>query len=101
MELKPGLRLRSQVCDAEVVVVKAAGGGELTCGGAPLVGKDDPSDPAAVLDPDQAGGTLLGKRYTDGAGTVEILATKAGAGSLALDGLPLTVKAAKALPASD
>jgi len=101
VELKPGLRLRSQVCDTEVVVVKAAGAVDLTCGGAPMVGKDHPADPAATLDPDRSGGTLLGKRYTDGAATVEILCAKAGAGTLALDGEPLAVKSAKALPASD
>jgi hypothetical protein len=101
VELKPGVRLRSQVCDTEVVVIKAGAGGELACGGAPMVPKDDPSDPGATLDPDRAGGTLLGKRYTDGSGTVELLCVKPGAGTLTLDGTPLEVKAAKALPASD
>jgi hypothetical protein len=101
MELKPGLRLQSQVCTTEVVVVKPGGGGALTCGGAPLVAKDDPIDPELTLDPDLAGGTLLGKRYTDGTATVEILCVKAGSGSLQLDGASLVVKAAKALPASD
>lgn len=100
MLLKPGTRLRSAVCDAEVVVVKGSGEHELTCGGASLVAVD--SDEArGELDPAQAEGTLLGKRYTDEGATVEILCTKAGAGSLALDGTPLALKSAKPLPSSD
>ena len=101
MELKPGTRLRSQVCETEVVVVKAAADGDLTCGGAPVIPKDAEADPGLTLDPARAEGTLLGKRYTDEAANVEILCVKAGAGSLALDGQGLAVKAAKALPSSD
>ena len=48
-----------------------------------------------------AGGTLLGKRYTDDDGTVEILCTKPGAGTLTFDGQALTLKESKPLPASD
>lgn len=100
MLLKPGTRLRSAVCDAEVVVVKGSGEHELTCGGASLVAVDA-DDARGEIDPAQADGTLLGKRYTDDAATVEILCTKAGAGSLALDGTPLALKSAKPLPSSD
>ena len=100
MLLKPGTRLRSAVCDAEVVVVKGSGEHELTCGGAALVAVDA-DDARGEIDPAQADGTLLGKRYTDEGATVEILCTKAGAGSLALDGQPLALKSAKPLPASD
>jgi len=101
VELKPGSRFRSQVCETEVVVVKVGSGGELTCGGVAVVPLDAAVDGTATLVGGHDGGTLLGKRYTDGAGTVEILCTKAGAGTLALDGEPLAVKSAKALPASD
>ncbi len=66
-----------------------------------MVPLEDRVDPVAALDPDQAGGSLLGKRYTDEAGAVEILCVKPGAGTLSLDGQPLSVKSAKALPASD
>jgi hypothetical protein len=48
-----------------------------------------------------AEGTLLGKRYVDATGTLELLCTRAGAGELSCDGAPMTLKAAKALPASD
>jgi hypothetical protein len=101
VELKPGTRLRSQVCETEVVVVKAAADGDLTIGGAPAIPKDAEPDAGLSLDPAQSEGTLLGKRYTDEAATVEILCVKAGAGSLALNGEALAVKAAKALPSSD
>lgn len=53
------------------------------------------------VDPAHASGTALGKRYANADGSVELLCTKPGRGSLALDGAPLTIKAAKPLPASD
>ena len=46
-------------------------------------------------------GTLLGKRYTDEAGTIEVLCTKPGDGSIGLGQTALTLKEAKPLPASD
>lgn len=103
MELTPGLRLRSQVCTTEVIVVRPpATMVELTCGGAPLVPLTQDGmttgTPAHGLD----AGTQLGKRYTsDTDGALEVLVTKPGAGTLA-DGLvPLTMKQAKPLPSSD
>jgi hypothetical protein len=101
VQLKPGMRFRSQVCETEVVVVKASGEADLACGGVPVVPLGDPVDPAAALSPDRAEGTLLGKRYTDEDATVEILCVKPGEGTLSLDGRPMSVKSAKALPASD
>lgn len=93
--MKPGTRLKSVACSTEVVVIRS-GGGSVTCGGAPL------GDGEAVeLDPTLAGGTVMGKRYVDGAGTLELLCVKPGKGTLALDGVALTVKDAKPLPASD
>ncbi|MDW3217484.1 MAG: hypothetical protein R8F63_02620 [Acidimicrobiales bacterium] len=100
VELKPGARFQSTVCTTEVIVVKGAGEADLTCGGAPMVDSgtgEIAGEPAA----DAAEGTLLGKRYGDEDGTVELLATKAGAGSMALGGAPLAVAQAKTLPASD
>jgi len=47
------------------------------------------------------GGTLLGKRYGDADLGLEILCTKPGRGSLSLHEVPLMVKEAKPLPASD
>ena len=43
MELKAGARLRSAVCDAEVMVIKAVAGDELTCGGVAML-PDAPAD---------------------------------------------------------
>ena len=36
MMLKPGTRLKSAVCDAEVMVIKAGESDDLTCGGVAL-----------------------------------------------------------------
>ena len=101
MELKPGSRFRSQVCETEVVVVKVGEGGDLSCGGVAVVPLDAPVDGSARMVEGLAGGTLLGKRYVDGASGVEILCVKPGAGSLAVDGRLLELKTAKALPSSD
>ena len=95
--MKPGTRLKSSACTSEVLVIRYASG-TLTCGGARLL--DTGSDPAD-LDSAHASGTVMGKRYVDSAGTVELLCVKPGQGSLALDGVPLLIKEAKPLPASD
>lgn len=100
VELKPGARYQSTVCTTEVIVVKGGGEADLTCGGAPMVASgtgEIAGEPAA----DAAEGTLLGKRYSDDDDTIELLATKAGDGSLAANGAPLSVAQAKTLPASD
>ena len=100
MKLRPGQKLRSAVCDAQVVVVKApADDVELGCGGAPLLADGQEADSAAVLDSSLGEGPLLGKRY-DELG-LELLGTRAGTGALTLDGRPLLVKGAKPLPSSD
>ncbi|MGW1715157.1 hypothetical protein [Streptomyces sp. NPDC002156] len=98
-----GMMLASTVDSTSVVVVRwAAGDREVTCGGAPMVdpAQDDPGT-GQPLDPAQSAGTLLGKRYATEDGTVELLCTRPGQGTLALGGVPLTVKSAKPLPASD
>jgi hypothetical protein len=99
--LRPGVQLASSVCGTRVVVVKAPAGArpELACGGAPMV-------PAAEAPPvasaDGSGpGTLIGKRYVDVSGALELLCTAAGAGPLTCDGAVMEVKVAKPLPASD
>ncbi len=98
---KAGSRLKSAVCNSELMVVVApAGDVNLTCGGAPVVelGAD-----AAGGDIDAAhkDGTQMGKRYTNEAGDIEVLCTKPGEGSLAIDGTALKLKGAKPLPSSD
>jgi hypothetical protein len=53
------------------------------------------------LDAAFAGGSLLGKRHADPDGVLELLVTKAGNGTLAVDGNPIPLKDAKPLPSSD
>jgi len=101
MQIKPGTRLRSTTCDTQVVVVRGSGDLDLTCGGAPMVAADAPDGETTTPAAGHDGGTLLGKRYEDAAGTLEVLCVKPGAGSLGLAGELLSVKAAKQLPASD
>ncbi len=101
MDLKAGVRLKSQVSDTEIVLVKGSGEHDLSCGGVPVGALDQPATAGGQIAPDQAGSTLLGKRYSDAEGTVEVLCTKPGDGALSLDGKALEVKSAKALPSSD
>jgi hypothetical protein len=102
MEMKPGSRWRSAVCDTAVVVVKApASAVSLECGGHPMVPIDDTPPAGLSLDPDFADPTPIGKRYADPDTGLELLATKGGAGSLAVDGRRIALKDAKPLPASD
>ena len=101
-QYKPGARLRSAVCTTEVVVIAApAAPIALSCGGAPLLGSDDTAIAGTALDKAAAQGTLLGKRYTNEAGDLELLCVKPGTGSLAAGGVALAVKGAKPLPSSD
>jgi hypothetical protein len=98
--LRPGDQLASTVCGTRVVVVRAPAQGDrvITCGGSPMV-------PATSAPPAPPGGsdavTLIGKRYVDATETLELLCTSSGSGELSCDGVPMTRKAAKALPASD
>ena len=99
-ELRPGARFQSTVCMTEVIVVKGTGPVDLTCGGSEMVSAGT-AERDGEPSPDASGGTLLGKRYGDPDETVELLCTKAGAGSMALGGVELAVKQTKPLPASD
>lgn len=102
MQLKPGSRWKSAVCDTEVVVVRPPKGDVvLECGGAPMVAKDGAAPEGLSLSPDHANGTAVGKRYFDEGVGIEVLGSKAGKGSLSANGTPLSIKEAKALPASD
>lgn len=96
--MKPGTKLKSTVCDTEVMVIRGAGGA-LACGGA-LMADQAPAE-RGNIDPNFAEGTKMGKRYVDDAGTVELLCVKPGQGSLSLDGVALQIKDAKPLPSSD
>ena len=99
--LKTGARLKSCVCDGEVMVVSAPDGDvEITCGGVPMA---DPANAerAGEVHPDHAVGIAIGKRYVCEAGEVELLCVKAGVGGLAVGGNLLLQKDTKKLPKTD
>jgi hypothetical protein len=99
-ELKPGDRLRSAVCDTEVVVVKVTdGAADIRCGGVAMLPAGSEQTGESVQE-GFGGGTLIGKRYTDGE-NLELLCTKAGDGSLSVGESVLDLKGAKPLPSSD
>jgi hypothetical protein len=114
--LRPGEQLASTVCTTRLAVIRAPAQGRplIACGGEPMVPATSARPPASGHGPNANGpnangpnangtaaATLIGKRYTDAAETVELLCTSSGAGVLSCDGAPMTVKAAKPLPASD
>jgi hypothetical protein len=90
------------VCATEVVVVRASTEPvSLECGGHPMTPVGDDGSAELVLDPAFAGGSLIGKRFADTESGLELLVTKAGEGSLAVDGISIPLKEAKPLPSSD
>jgi hypothetical protein len=98
--LRPGDQLASTESGVRVVVVRAPGEGRpaIACGGSPMV----PANGApAAASGGAAPTTLIGKRYVNAADTLELLCVSSGAGELSCDGVPMTIKAAKPLPASD
>lgn len=103
MDLKPGSRWRSAVCESEVIVVRAPAAPVLLCiGGAPVLAAAGADRPAGGA-PDRAltGGTLLGKRYADEASGLELLCTRSGAGTITVAGRLATIMSPRKLPASD
>jgi hypothetical protein len=102
MDIKPGTRLRSAVDETEVIVVRSAQGSlDIRCGGQPMLPQGTEQPPGQSLAAGFDSGTLLGKRYTDEAGTLELLCTKGGKGSLSIGETPLQLRDAKPLPSSD
>lgn len=98
--LRPGDQLASTACATRVVVVRAPAEGSpvITCGGSPMV----PATSARPAPSGQADAvTLIGKRYVDANETLELLCTASGSGELSCEGVLMTLKAAKPLPASD
>lgn len=96
--MKAGTKLKSAVCDTEVMIIRL-GEGTIECGGAPMT--EEKAAALGALSPDFSAGTLMGKRYVDAAGKFELLCVKPGKGSLSVDGTALSIKDAKPLPASD
>jgi hypothetical protein len=99
-QLKPGLKLKSAVCEAEVMIIKSGSIAALTCGGVPMLGAGEKAQEAEA-NQEHMGGCQIGKRYVTSDESLEVLCVKAGKGSLAADGEPLLTKGAKKLPSSD
>jgi hypothetical protein len=98
--LKVGAQLHSGTCTTSVIVVRPpAGEVVLCCGGQPMLDAA-PASPTASIDPELASGTLIGKRYVHENG-LEVVCTKAGQGTLSVDGEPLAIKGPAPLPSSD
>jgi len=100
VELKPGAKFQSTVDTTQVIIVKGSGHADLQCGGAPMAPTGDSRIDGTPAAPN-SDGTLLGKRYSNEDGTIEVLCTKAGEGSLSIADTPLEIAQTKALPASD
>lgn len=102
MDLKPGSRWQSAVCDTQVVVVRPPKAPAiLACGGHEMVPHGAAKPEGLTLSPDHSGGSQMGKRFADEETAAEFLCTKGGEGSLSVDGRPIGAKDAKKLPASD
>jgi len=105
--MKPGLRLKSAVCSTEIMIIRSppcdagVAPADIRCGGVEMLAPAQQPAPGARLDPAQAHGSLIGKRYVDAQDRVEVLCTQSGTGSLTLDGVLMALKQAKALPSSD
>lgn len=100
LEIKPGMRLKSVVCSGEAMVIKG-NGVTLTCGGEPMIAHTDTAAGTAQANPKHMFKCLIGKRYVNADGTVELLCVKAGEGSFGADGEMLMGKETKKLPSSD
>lgn len=100
LQLRAGEQLACATCTTRVVVVSAPGDAavEIICGDTAL------QPAAAVTSPPKDGAepaTVIGKRYVNAEETVELLCTSSGSGALMCGGSAMTLKSAKALPASD
>jgi len=101
-ELSPGTKLRSVVCETEVIVVRPADEAvAVDCGGSPMATAEEAPDPTGAPAEGLAGGTPLGKRYHHEPSGLELLCTRPGDGTLSIDGEPIPLKDAKPLPSSD
>ena len=102
MELKPGSRWKSAVCDTELVVVRPPKSPvSLEVGGHPVLAHTETKPEGLPLSADHSGGTQPGKRFSDEASGLEVLCSKGGAGSISVNGQALGAKDAKKLPSSD
>ena len=72
----------------------------MTCGGVSMLEPGAEAGDATAVD-GLSDGMMLGKRYCDDDGSVEVLCTKPGDGSVGIGQTALGLKEAKPLPASD
>jgi len=103
MKPRPGQVLASAVDSTTVIVVRAPDGEiSLTCAGVEMWDpKSGGACPAGEADPAQLTGAQMGKRYADEQTGLELLCTKPGNGTIAVNGVPLPLCGPKLLPASD
>ena len=102
LTLKPGSRLFGAACTTELIVVKApAHAADVRIGGHPAVADAGERDDTLVVTTSPEAKALMGKRYVDADGDLELLCTKAGDGAAAVGDTLLALKDAKPLPASD
>lgn len=102
LSIRPGMRLRTRSGGTEVLVVRAPQRPvDLRCAGDRMAAdRAAGQEPAGDSDP-ATSGVLVGKRYTDPAGELELLCIKPGRGPLTLDAEELRMMAARELPSSD
>ncbi len=102
LHLTAGMRLSGAACTTEIVVVKAPQAPvDLRIGGHPaLKPGEDRVDATAVTTPPEAA-AVMGKRYVDVTGELEVLCVKAGAGAISVGDDLCEIKDAKPLPSSD
>ena len=74
---------------------------DVNCGGTSMVDPKEAGEASGDVAADLSEPCLLGKRYVNAEGTLELLCVKAGKGSLSIDGTVLPLKDAKPLPSSD
>jgi hypothetical protein len=102
MKLRPGQQFASCVDSVKMIVIRAPGDDVvLTCGGVEMVDPQQVPVPEKSPDPAWQGSVLIGKRYADEELGIELLCTKGGSGTVAVNGVLLPIKDAKPLPASD
>jgi hypothetical protein len=99
--LKPGMRLKSQVDNTQLMVVRAPDTDmDIRLGSHPVI--DISAEPVVGLKLENRGEVaLLGKRYGTPEGDLELLVTKADCAALTLGDRPIEIKQSKPLPASD
>jgi hypothetical protein len=100
--LKPGTKVFGAACLTEGIVVRAPKDPvDLQIGGHPALTKITERSADLTIAAGHDSGSLMGKRYVDADDTIELLCTKPGAGSFAINGALCEAKGAKALPSSD